>query len=810
MNGLKEDLYQGCRALAKNRGFAAAAILSLALGIGANTTIFTFINAIFLQPLPVEDPSTLAGVVTLDSRIPGYLGTSYPNYQDYRDHIRSFSSLLLYSTIRGTLTGQGSPQSLVFQMVTGNYFQCLGVKPVVGRAFLEEEDRVPGANPVAVISHALWMRRYGGDPQVPGQTISVNGHSLQIIGVAPPAFQGLNLLVPTEVWVPIMMYRELYPRPAWITLRRALPFTVAGRLKPGVTRAQAEAEMQTLAEQLDREYRSDNQGRKPKLIPLAEGGISRGTRDSMTNSGAVLMVVAGLILLIACANVANLLLARAAGRNKEIAVRLALGASRWRLIRQLLTESTVLALAGGGLGLLIARWGSSILWALRPPWLRTAVFNVTLDERVLSFTLFLSVVTGILFGLVPALRATKSDLATDLKERASKPASGFRHPRSMLVALEVSFCVVALIGAGLFIRSLANAEHVDPGFDADHLGMVSFNVSDQNYSQERGHQFQRQLLERAAALPGVVSVALSRDSLLRVSFSRTIVIDGETQAPEGHPILTTPVSPNYFHTTGIALMRGRDFSPQDSQNTPRVVIVNETAAANYWPSQNPIGKLLRIVGDGAPLEVIGVARNANYRVLGEAPQPLIYTSIQQEYESASTLIYRTNGNPEAVEASVRREMQALDPNLLLEPEIVRAVIRNSLWAPRLSAGLLGVFGILGLVLATLGVYGVVSYSVNQRVREIGVRMALGATAADVQVLILRQAMGLVTVGVVAGLLIALGASSAVQRLLFVTSARDGLTFVLVPSILVLAAIAACWGPAHRATRIDPAIALRDE
>ena len=806
-----EDLRHSILTLIKNRGFALAAILSLGLGIGANTTIFTFINAIFLQPLPVTDPAHLASVITLDSKIPGYLGSSYPNFRDYRDRNQSFSSLVLYGAVGGTLSGLGDPRPLDYEMVSGNYFQALGVKPALGRPFLAEEDGAPGAHPVAVISHDLWTREFGGDPQVTGRTIGINGHVLQIIGVAPAGFRGLNLLLPTSVWVPMAMYRELYPIPAWINLRRALVFSVVGRLKPDVTPQRAEAELQSLAQELARQYPTDNQGRTAKLIRIGEAAITRNTRNTIANSGLLLMIVAGLTLLIACANVANLLLARAAGRNKEIAVRVALGASRWRLVRQLLTESLVLSVVGAAFGLLLAHWGSALLWAVRPPMLTKAALQIGVDSRVLGFTFAVALLTGLLFGLAPALRATNPDLATDLKERAGQPASGFhgRHPRSLLVAAEVALCVVALIGAGLFIRSLRNAERIDPGFDADHLGMVSVNLSDR-YNAPRGREFQRRVLEQAASIPGITSVALARDRLLRVSTSRTVMIEDDSQAAEGRSALVSPVSTNYFRTTAIALTRGRDFSALDTQDTPRVAIVNEAAAARFWPGSDPIGRSFHFVGESTPLQVVGIARTASYLAVGEPPQALIYTSLLQEYSGAATLIYRASGRPETVESTVRRTVQTLDPNLPAVALTVRAAMKDSLWAPRLSAGLLSVFGLLGLALATLGVYGVVSYSVNQRMREIGVRMALGASGNDVQVLILRQGFAVVTVGVVAGLLTALGVSRAVQSLLFVTSARDGLTFVIVPSILILAAIIACWLPARRATRIDPAIALRDE
>ncbi|HLK50186.1 MAG TPA: ABC transporter permease [Bryobacteraceae bacterium] len=807
-----EDIRHSLVALLKNRGFALAAILSVGLGIGLNTTIFTFINAIFLQPLPVKDLGQMASIVTMDARLPGYLGCSYPNYADYRDRNQSFSSLLLYAQIRGSLTDLGDPEPLTFQIVSGNYFEALGVQPAAGRSFLPEEDTSGGAQLVAVISHGLWMRQFGGGAQVIGKKLGINGNAFQVIGVAPPGFQGLNLLNPADVWIPLAAFRRIYPKVTWVDERRRPVFTVAGRLKPGIGLERAEGEMEALGQQLAQQYPRDNEGRRLKLVPLNETGTPHAERATLTTSSAVLMIVSGLILLIACANVANLLLARAAGRNKEIAVRVALGASRGRLVRQLLTEGIVLALSGGALGLLLARWASAGLWALRPPSFRAATFHIELDGRVLGFTLGVSLLTGILFSLFPALRATNPDLATDLKERASQPASGMdsRQPRSLLVAAQVALSVVALIGAGLFIRSLRNAEGIDPGFDADHLGTVSFDLGERSYSHERGREFQRQVLEQVARVPGVAGVALSRDPMFIVRFSQTIVTSDDPHPEQGRLVLNSAVSPNYFRTTGIPLLRGRDFSALDTPDSPRAAVINEAAAARFWPGQDPIGKQVRFSGSETPLEIVGVARNANYLALGEKPLALFYTSMLQEYDSPTSVVFRTHGNPEEAAGNVRRQVQVLDPNLLLRSDTVRAVIDGSLWAPRLSAGLLGIFGILGLALATLGVYGVVSYSVNQRVREIGVRMALGATGADVQVMILRQGLAVVTVGVVAGLLMALGASRAVQSLLFVTSPRDALTFVLVPSILILAAILACWLPAYRATRIDPAIALRDE
>jgi predicted permease len=814
MTGALEDLRYSLRALGKARGFTIAAVLSLGLGIGANTTIFTLLNAVLLRPLPVEEPERLAAIGTLDARNPGLWPCSYPNYQDYRDHNQVFSSLLLYSPITLNLTGFGEPQLVTGQIVSGNYFSTLGVNPVVGRGFLPEEDASAGAYPVAVIGYGLWSRRFGRDPRVTSRTIGLNGRAYSIVGVAPPAFQGLNELTGADVWVPMAMYREVYPNAAWVNQRRFLLFSVVGRLKPGVNLQQAEAGMESMAQDLERQYPEDNQGRRVKLTPVSEAAISPQMRPIVTSAGTVLMIISALVLLIACANVANLLLARAAGRGKEITVRLALGASRRRLVRQLLTESTLLALLGGGAGLVLARWARDVLWSMRPPMLAYAGVHPDVDGRVLAYTLAISVLTGILFGLAPALRATGGDLASDLKERTGQAESWLkgRRMRSVLVMGQVALSVVALAGAGLFLRSVWNAERIDPGFDAARLGVVAFNVADQGYNEGRGREFEREALERAAAVPGVVSATLAKDVPFHVSLARTVLLEGQedTAAGKGRFTLMSVVWPGYLRTVEIPILRGRDFSALDTAATPRVVLVNEAAAMAYWRGENPIGKRIRFFGDNAPAEVVGVARNANYQAIGERPQALIYGSLMQYYFPTAVLYVRTGGDPEAVSAAVRREVQRLDRNLPLQSESIGGIIRESLWAQRLSAGLLGVFGGLALALAGIGIYGVVSYSVNRRVREIGVRMALGATPAEVQRLILTEGIRLVAMGVVAGLAMALVGARAVAGMLFATSPRDAATFVLVPSILTLVAIVACWLPALRATRIEPAAALREE
>jgi putative ABC transport system permease protein len=811
--GFLDDLRYGLRGLAQNRGFTAVAVLSLALGIGANTTIFTLLNAIFLRPLPVRDAAHLAAVYTTDPRIPGLLFCSYPNYLDYRDHNAVFSSVLAYSALTLNLTGRGDPRLLMGQLVTANYFSTLGVDPVVGRGFRGEED-VVGAAPVVVISHDLWRRLFQGNRDVVRQTIEISGHPYSIIGVAPEGFAGVNQLNGADVFLPFSAYPRVYPYPGLVTQRRALLFAAVGRLKPGVSLPQAEAAMQSLAQGLEGQYPRENQGRRIRLTTLHEAAVNAHMRPVVSQSGLVLMTVSGLVLLIACANVANLLLARATGRHREMAIRLALGASRGRLIRQLLTESVVLALAGGAGGMLVARWSRDLLWSWRPPMFKHAAFRLDLDPRVLLFTAGIALAAGVLFGLVPALRATRANLATDLNERAGAPG-GFQrlwHPRAILVMAQVAFSLVALIGAALFVRSLRNAGQMDAGFDAPHLGVVAYNVTDQGYNEGRGRDFHLRSVEQAAAVPGVVSAALGRDGPFHVASARMVLLEGEasTGAGQGRSTLTSVVTPGYFRTLGIALERGRDFQAADSKTSPRVAIVNETAARAYWPGQDAIGQHISFAGEGLPVEVIGIVKTANYLAIAEPPQPLVYLSLAQYYFPTAVLYVRTAGDPDAVMGAVRRRVQALDGNLLLQVETVQTSIRELLWAQRLSAGLLAVFGGLALGLATIGIYGVISYSVRQRTREIGVRLALGATVGDIHRMILREGLRLVAIGVVAGAAVSLAAAGRVGGLLFLDSPRDGLTFTLVPALLAVVGVVACWIPSIRATNIDPSVALRNE
>jgi len=807
MGGFFDEIRISLRGLMRNRGFALAAVVSVALGAGANTTVFTLVNAVLLRPLPVADPDRLAALFTVDQHNPGNLLCSYPNYQDYRDRNQVFSSLLVYSAVNVNLTGRGNPESMVGQVVSGNYFQTLGIATELGRGFRPEEDATPEAYPVAVISHGLWMRTFGGNRKTIGRAVELNGRAFTIVGVAPRGFQGLDTMVAADIWVPMAMYRHLYPYPAWVESRRALLFPVVGRLKPGVSLEQAEANLATIASQLEREYPLDNEGRRIKLTPLSEATISPSNRPGMATAGVVLAIVATLVFLIACGNVANLLLARGAGRTREIAVRLAMGADRWQVMGHLLIESTILALIGGAAGLVLASWARDVLWAMRPPMFIYSAVHLDVDYRVLTFALAVSLAAGLLFGLVPALRAARTDLASDLRERGAAASGG--RARSALVVAEVALSLVALIGAGLFARSLQNAARVDLGFTPERLATIVFNLADWNYDEEQGREYYRQALERAAAVPGVAAAALAKDVPLNVGLARTVLLPGR-ETDEGRFTLTSLVSPGYLATMGIPLVAGRDFNAQDGRDAPRVAIVNEVCAAYYWPGESALGKRMKFFGDDREWQVVGVARKANYQAVGEPPRALIYLPLAQNYTSSAVLYIRARGEVGAALETARRQVQALDPKMRLETATVEETIRQTLWAPRLTAWLLGAFGGLALLLSSIGIYGVISYSVSQRTREIGVRMALGANPGDVQMEVIGEGLRLVAAGVAAGLGIALVATRGIQSLLLATSARDPVTFAMAPAFLALVGLAACWVPAHRATRIDPSRALREE
>ena len=821
MGTLSQDVRFALRTMIRNPGFTVAAVVSLALGIGANTTIFTLLNAILLAPLPVERPSELVAAYTTDrvttiGGLGGLLPMSHPNFEDFRQQNRFLLDMAAYSMPSPiSLITTGEPQQGFAELATGNYFRVLGVKPAMGRFFLPDEDTTPGGDAVVVVSYGSWQRRFGGDPSVVGRTVSLNGTAFTIIGVAPKGFNGVNSLFSPDMWVPSMMYRQVLPGQmrSWVDERRALLFFAAARLKPGATIGQAEANLKTIAAVLEREYPEPNKGRSIALRPLVQATIFPGIRDAFVLGGAVLMTVVGLVLLIACSNVANLLMARASARRQEIAMRVALGATRARLARQLLTESVLLSALGGGLGLVVARAGRDGIWSLRPPFLAQNLVDLTFDYRVLLFTAVVSLATGVLFGLIPALQASRPDVVTALKEETRGGGTNRRRALlgRVLVGAQVALSTVALVAAGLFLRSLQRANDIDAGFDVDHLAVVGVNAGQGGYDELRVQQFYRTVHERIAGTPGVQSTAFASSAPLTGALYKTVIKAGEDPGSTAARNMVANIvsSPGYFQTVGIPLLRGRDFTDADREGSVRVAVVNQTLADRLWPGEDPIGKQFRFYTDSFYHQVVGVVKTSKYMMLGEDPQPAAYVALDQNGSDTMVLVLKTGGQPGAVLGTAQREIRAIDAHVpLTNPFTMREILKQSLWPARLAAILLGVLGGLALALASVGVYGVMAYAVAQRTREIGVRMALGANRNQVLTMVLRQAMAPVLVGIVIGVAGALAISRVVARLLFGLSATDPATFGTVGAILLLVALVASWVPARRASRLDPLLALR--
>jgi len=821
MNILWQDVRHGIRMLAKSPGVTVIALVTLALGIGANTAIFTLINALLLNPLPGVDASRAVAVYTTDKRNTGgfgtFLPTSFFNARDYREMNQVFTGLAITGFSGVTLEVSGKPVPLTCELVSGDYFDVLGIKPQLGRGFLPEEDVALDAHPVAVLSYGLWQDQFGKDPGLVGKTITVNHHSFTVVGITPQGVNGENALGGPDLWVPNAMHDLIITgQPLdWYNERRGLAFNMIARLKPGVTFEQARENMQALAHHLETEYPRENTGRGVAMLPLRESSINPNFRGIFVRAGLLLQGTVGLVLLIACANVANLLLARGARRQREMAVRLSLGASRWRVVRQLLTESAVLSLAAGAGGILVAHWTSRLVAALRPPLVANALIHFSLDRHVLLLTLGISVVTGLLFGLAPARQAAGADLMEAMRERTDPTLRVNRWfaARNLLVVVQVTLSLVALVGAGLFVRSLGNAEQIDPGFETHRLLVVPLNLGPAGYDNQHARQFYQQALDRLRALPMVQSAGVGVDAPFGGGFARTVFPEGVDPSDRRSGKLTSvdPVEPGYFQVLGIPILQGRGFTPQDREGAPLVAVVNQTLARRLWPGQNPIGHHLHFFGETWNVEVVGVARDCQYINLGEDPQSYIYFALDQQMSTGATLYVHSKGDITAAVAPVRNLIQALDSHLPLKGEAtVPEILNNALQLPRMGADLLGGFGLLALVLAAVGIYGVMSYSVSQRTREVGIRMALGAQTGDVMRLVLRHGMAIVGAGVIVGWCLALALTRFLVSLLFGLSPHDPITYAGVAAVLLSVALVACYLPARRATRVDPIVALRYE
>jgi predicted permease len=814
-----QDIRFGVRIMFAQRGYTLAVILCLALGIGANTTLFSLVSAVLFRPPVAAEPDRLVTVNRGRGLAPPL---SYPDFLILRERNDALAGFAASQYVTLNFGDGGQNELVLGEAVSANYFDTLGVHPVAGRMFLPEEDRAPGANPVAVISHNLWRNRLGGSPDSIGQSVALNGHRFTIIGVAPPGVGESVIPGAVGVWIPAMMLEQVAPgQRGSLQDRRSEQWGAIGRLRPGVSQAQAQAALETINRQIEQAdpvppgQRSEELEDRSLTLLRPQGLALPHLRRVATMVTGLLGAVVGIVLLIACANVANLLLARASVRRKEIAVRLALGASRLRLLRQLLTESFLLALLGAGAGLLLAYWLNQAVMAFKPPmeppW--NILLDLRLDLRVLGSTLLLTFVASLLFGLAPALQASKPDLVPALKdgEGADSPRKGRLNLRGALVVAQVAISVVLLICAGLFVRSLQELQAVNPGFRVENGLTLSFQLEPQGYDETRGAAFMRQLLERVAALPGAQSVtAVNYLPLGHRDLNAEVFAPGRERRVESVGLQI--ISLKYFTTMGISLLRGRDFAAADTAPAPKVTIINEALAARLFPGEDALGKQLRDPHrEGVAYEIIGIAKDSAYRSLGEVPRPVMYQPYAQRYSPTMNLVMRTAGAPEPLIASLRREVNSLDPNLPTHNlRTLREHVQATLAPVRMGTTALSVFSLLGLFLAAMGIYGVMSYAVAQRTHEIGVRMALGARRRDVLKLIVRQGMVLTLTGAAIGLLIAYGATRLLAKLLYGVGSTEPMTFAGVTLLLISVALAACYLPARRATKVDPLVALRRE
>ena len=816
MKTLFQDVRYGLRMLWKTPGFTIVAVVSLALGVGLNTAIFSIVNVMLIRPVPmVKDHGR---VVWLRAPI------SYPDYLDYRDKTRSFEGMAAATgTSEFSLQGTGGPEVIKGEFVTENYFDVLKVGALKGRTFAKDEGQTP--TPVVVLSEHLWRAHFDSDSGIIGRQISLNGLSFTVIGVASKDFIGTEAGLNRELWLPLRMQPVLNPPE---TVRAADPassrflsrdshwLAVFARLAPGVSREQAGTDLNNVARNVAEAYQGRATAetlRSVQLLTMSGGLDPRDQAEALPLVGIVMAVVA-LVLLIACANIAGLLLARAAVRRRETAIRQALGATRPRLVRQWLTESVLLGIGGGALGLVLALWANQLLIS----YLQTtplASLDLGLDWRVLAFTLLVSVVTGIVFGLAPAVQAARVDIVTSLKsEDAQRAGSRRSRLRTAFVTAQVTMSVVLLVCAGLFIRSLQSANTIDPGFRVDRALTVPINLGLLRYKESDGENFYRNLLARVQAQPGVESASLVRFAQLGLAYAQfQVFVEGrDLKDDEGFSTGFNVVGPNYFKTMETPLLRGRDFSDADRKGAPAVVVINQTLATTLWPNEDALGKRVSVSGPKGPfLEVVGVARDGKYRSLGETPHPYIYQPLLQSYDPKVILVVRSTGEPQSVVTPVREQIRVLDANLpIADVKTLREQVDLSLFPSRVAAWTLGGFGVLALLLAAIGIYGVVSYSVAQRTREIGLRRALGAKESDVLKLVLGEGFFVISIGLALGLLVAFGATRLIAGFLYGVAPTDPLTFVGVPVLLGLIALGACYIPARRATKVDPLVALRYE
>jgi predicted permease len=807
---LLQDLRFGCRLLWRSPGFTSVAVLTLGLGIGANTTIFSWINSVLLTPIP--GASDAGRLVSFSQTFQGSrFSLSYPDYVDYRTATTLLSGIAAREDLALHVSVDGVPERAWGELVSANFFDVLGVRATLGRTFLPEEDRSPRAAPVTVISHGFWQRRFGGDPGVVNRRVDINGHPFTVVGVTPHGFQGSMTALAYDVWVPMMMQPVVMPGADRLPQRDNHWLSAFGRLAPGATPVQARDELDAVTRQMaaDRAAYKDVGVSIALLRDSSDGAIS-----VLRPVLLALAMVAALVLIIACANLANLMLARGASRRREMAIRSSMGASRSRIVRQLLTESAIVAAGGAAVALVIARWTAGLLMLFAPPTEFPISLTVPLDVRVFLFTGAAAAITALFFGLVPALQASRGDYTPALKDGTQGAGSSRRRLRDALVVAEVSLSLALLVAAGLCVRSVQEARQFDPGFNPRGVLLTSLDLFPSGYNATTGREFYRQLLDRLRALPGTGSVTLARRVPLGFTgtSSAGVMIDGyQPKAGESVSLSYNPVGPDYLKTMQIPLAAGRDIARTDERGAPHVAVISETTARRYWPDRDPIGGRFRFQGEDDWITVVGVARDVKMRALNEQPRPFAYLPVLQYYHPSAVIHVRTSGDPAALAASVRQTVQAIDPHLpTFAARTLTAHAGASTFQQRMAGSLLSIFGLLAIVLAAVGLYGVLAFIVSRRTREIGVRMALGATRSSVFRLVVGHGLRLTLIGAALGIAAAFAIAKALSSILFGVEAHDPVTLAGATTVLLLSATAACLIPALRATRVDPVRALKYE
>src|SRR5438552_11010470 len=817
-----QDLRFAFRALGKSPWFAAIAIVTLSLGIAVNTCIFSMVNGFLLRPMPVPHPEQIAVLALQQAGDKSFQSFSYPDYLDLRAQSASFSDVIAYRLTLGGLTADNRGDHCIATRVTGNYFSVLGVQPALGRLILPTEGQTPGADPILVLGYSYWQKRFAGDSNVIGKSVEMNGHSLTIVGVAPQGFHGTYFIVDSDLYLPLSVNvgtkDEKQVQNTW-TQRSERSLTLMARLKSGANLKQAQSSLNVVAQRLAQEHPETDKGIAIRAFPEQLARPEPDPDNTLPSTAAAFMALAALVLLVACFNVTNVLLVRATTRQREMAIRAALGAGRVRLVRQYLTESLLLALLGAGGGMLLGYWAMRFLSSIPLGTDLPLQLQFLPDVRVYFFALGAALVAGVIVGVFPALRVARHDVSSVLHDAGRGSSGGRRRQflRGSLVVAQVAGSLVLLIVAGLFIRSLGKAQSIYLGFESSHVLDFSLDVQQIGYQESQGRAFYRELESRLRALPAVVSVCLPFSVPMSVVTTfHSLIIDGNPvesgrQLTSVHDTISTPGS---FNTLHIPVRHGRAFTESDEEKTLAVAVINQTMAKKFWPDEDPLGKRFSTKGPSGPfIEVVGVVQDGKYKGVVEVPQPHFYLPLSQAYIPLRTFHIRTSVPPESLSTQAQSQVRELAPSLAIsEMQTLDQALQglNGFLFFRLGAQLTGTMGLLGLILAVVGVYSVASYAAVQRTQEIGIRMAIGATPGDILKMVLRQGLGTVGIGLLAGLVAAFAGTRLLGDLFYGVAPNDPVTYAAVAALLLAVVLLACWIPARRATRVSPVLALRFE